>query len=152
MPTTTEESRPKREATRIDFLATSIWRPLSRNQDETASTKRAETWKLELVAWVNLLMATGESSTSQKFCISKRALSGLNAMPTGCCIQAFATRIQRAERFEPKATIQVAKRCSFFETRSQPKNITAKNVASRKKAKIPSAARGAPKISPTIQA
>jgi hypothetical protein len=37
-----------------------------------------------------------------------------------------------------------------LETRFQPKNITAKKVASMKKAKIPSAARGAPKMSPTI--
>src|SRR5210317_1289269 len=151
MQTKTEESRPNTEATRMDFFATSGWRPLSRNHDETATTKSAATWKLELVAWVNLLMATGDSRTSQKFCISKRALSGLNAMPTGYCIQAFATRIHKAERFEPRATIQVANRWVFLETRSQPKNMTAKNDASRKKAKIPSAARGAPKMSPTIQ-
>src|SRR5210317_1652010 len=116
MPTKTEESRPKTEATRMDFFATSRWRPLSRNHDETATTKRAATWKLELVAWVNLLMATGDSRISQKFCISKRALSGLNAMPTGCCIQALATRIHKAERFEPSATIQVENRCILFET------------------------------------
>ncbi len=37
-------------------------------------TKRAPTTKLELVAWVNLAIATGEKSTSQKFCISNRAV------------------------------------------------------------------------------
>ena len=52
-------------------------------------------------------MATGEKSISQKFCISNRAVSGLNSIPTGYCIQALATRIHKADKLEPTATIQV---------------------------------------------
>src|SRR6056297_1409899 len=96
-------------------------------------------------------MAVGEKRTCQKFSISNRAVSGLKAMPTGYCIHPLATRIHRAERFDPMATIQVEKRWNPLETRFQPKNMTAKKVASMKKAKMPSAASGAPKISPTIQ-
>ena len=55
-------------------------------------------------------MAVGENNTSQKLSISLRAVSGLNSVPTGFYIQAFATKIQRAEMFAPKKTIQVEKR------------------------------------------
>ena len=72
-------------------------------------------------------------------------------MPVGNCIHPLATSIHRAERLEPMATIHVDRRWKPFETLFQPKNMTAKNVASRKKATIPSMARGAPKMSPTIQ-
>ncbi len=61
----------------------------------------------EEMVWVNLLMAMGEKSTSQKLTISLRAVSGLNFMPTGICIQALATNIQRADKLAPKATSQV---------------------------------------------
>ncbi len=123
---------------------------LSRNQEDTQTTKSPPRRKPELVAWVNLPMAVGEKSTSQKFSISNRAVSGLNAMPTGYCIHPLATRIHRAERLEPMATIHVEKRWNPLDTRFHPKNMTAKKVASMKKAKMPSAARGAPKMSPTI--
>jgi hypothetical protein len=97
-------------------------------------------------------MATGDSRISQKSCISYRAFSGLKAIPTGCCIQAFATSIQKAERLEPRATIQVANRCIFLETRSQPKNMTEKKLAIRNRPKIASVARKTPNMSPAIQA
>jgi len=74
------------------------------------STKREPSTNPELVLWVNLLIATGEKTTAQKSCISKRAWSGLKIMPTGCCIQPLATKIQRAERLEPIATSQVERR------------------------------------------
>ena len=55
-------------------------------------------------------MAVGESSTAQKSDISLRAVIGLNSMPTGFCIHAFATRIHKAEMLEPMNTIQVETR------------------------------------------
>ena len=72
-------------------------------------------------------------------------------MPTGFCIHELAIRIQMAEMLAPMPVIQVAKRCVFLLTFSQPKNMTAKNVASIKNASIPSMASGAPKMSPTNQ-
>ena len=122
-----------------------------RYQALTPRTKRdAITYPL-LTVCRNLLTAFGLRNTSQKFCISFLAVSGLKCIPTGCCIQPFATRIQRAERLEPIATSQVESRCIFLLTLSQPKNITAKKVDSIKKAISPSMASGAPKMSPTIQ-
>jgi hypothetical protein len=45
--------------------------------------------------------------------------------------------------------MQVAKKCSFGPTLSQPKSRTARNPDSRKKAKMPSAASALPNTSPT---
>ena len=42
-------------------------------------------------------------SLRQKLVISFRAVSGLKAVPTGCCIHALATRIHTAERLAPNA-------------------------------------------------
>ena len=78
-----------------------------------------------------------------------RMVSGLNAAPTGFCIQPLATRIHSAERLEPRATMKVTSRWPRFESFSQPKNIRPMKVASRKKAIRPSIASGAPKMSPT---
>ena len=78
-----------------------------------------------------------------------RTVSGLKVVPTGCCIQAFATSIQYAEIDAPIPVSQVDIRWKRLLTFSHPKNITAKNVASIKKARMPSMARGAPKMSPT---
>ena len=57
--------------------------------------------------------------------------------------------IQTAEKIEPSETISVAKKCIRLETRSQPKTSTARKPDSRKKAKMPSAAKADPKMSPT---
>ena len=94
-------------------------------------------------------MATGDPATAQKSTISFLMVSGLNSIPMGYCIQAFATRIQNADRVAPRVTSQVEARCIFLLTRSHPKNMMEMNVASRKNATIPSMASGAPKISPT---
>ena len=110
----------------------------------------ASTYPDEIVC-KNLLMATGENRTSQKLTISFLAVSGLNFIPAGYCIQPLATRIHNAERLDPKATSQVESRWNFLLTLFHPKNITAIKVLSRKKAMMPSMASGAPKMSPTNQ-
>ena len=129
--------------------AVSRSRPLSRYQALTPTTKRAASTNDEVTVWKNLLTATGERSTSLNEVISLRTVSTLKRHPTGFCIQALATRIQRAERLAPIAVSQVAARWNPFETLFQPKNITAMKVDSMKKAISPSMASGAPKMSPT---
>ena len=57
--------------------------------------------------------------------------------------------IQKAESVAPRATIKEANRSVRAESRFHPKRSTPTNVDSRKNAKIPSAASGAPKMSPT---
>ncbi len=121
----------------------------SRYQALTPTTKRAASVKAEVTVWVNLLIATGEKSTSEKETISLRTVSRSKRHPTGYCIQALATRIQRADRLAPIAVSHVAARWAPRLTFSQPKNITAMKVLSRKKARMPSMASGAPKMSPT---
>jgi hypothetical protein len=61
----------------------------------------------------------------------------------------LAMMIQTAEKIEPNDTISVAKKCIPLETWSQPNTSTARKPDSRKKAKMPSAARTEPKMSPT---
>ena len=94
-------------------------------------------------------MATGENTTCQKSVISLRAVSGLNSIPIGYCIQELAMRIHIAERLVPMAVSHVDTRWAFLLTLFQPKYITAKKVLSMKNAKIPSMASGAPNMSPT---
>lgn len=69
--------------------------------------------------------------------------------PTGCCMNAFAAMMKYADMIVPALTHQMLARCSPFGKRSQPKIQTPMNAASKKKARIPSSARGAPKTSPT---
>ncbi len=69
--------------------------------------------------------------------------------PAGVCCQEPATTIQSAERIDPRETISVAKKWTLAETLSQPNTSRARKLDSRKKAKIPSAARGDPNTSPT---
>ena len=57
--------------------------------------------------------------------------------------------IQNAESVEPIATIRLENQSVFTETRFQPKISTAMKTDSRKNANMPSAAKGAPKMSPT---
>ena len=96
-------------------------------------------------------MAMGDNATAQKSTISFRTESGLNSIPTGYCIQAFATKIHKADSVAPIVVSQVEAKCAFLLTLFQPKNMMAINVASMKKATMPSIANGAPKMSPTNQ-
>ena len=105
----------------------------------------------EIVVCQNLLTAVLENATAQKSAISLRTVAGLKAIPTGSCIQALATRIQTAEMVAPMTVSQVEARWKPRFTLFHPKNMTAMKVASIKKARIPSIASGAPKISPTSQ-
>ena len=100
----------------------------------------------------NLSIANGLNATSRNElndASSFLIVSGLNVWPTGYCIQAFATNIHQAERVAPNPVNQVEARWKPAETFFQPKNITATKVDSMKNARIPSIAKGAPKMSPT---
>src|SRR5574340_1525760 len=63
----------------------------------------------------------------------------------------LATRIQYAERFDPKATSQIAVRCRPLEILPQPNSQIPRKVDSRKNASSASIASGAPKTSPTYR-
>src|SRR5574344_2170945 len=133
------------------FFANSISLPLRRYQQLIAITTTAASIKeLDIVCDI-LLIAVGEKTTEAKSTISFLAVSGLKCIPTGCCIQEFATRIQIAEIFAPIAVSQVDARWNLLLTLFHPKYITAKKVLSIKKAITPSIASGAPKMSPTNQ-
>ena len=147
--TASDETSPKMPAMRILFLASSSSLFLIRNHALIPTTNTDASTKPEVTVCRNLSTATGFSTTSAKLFISFLAVSGLNTIPTGFSIQALATSIQRAERLAPMATSQVEVRWNFLLTLFQPKNITATKVDSRKKAMIPSTARGAPNMSPT---
>src|SRR5690606_3096637 len=90
-----ELSKPKLADTTILRLASSNSRLLIRYQALTPMTKIAASTKPEVIVCRNLLTAVGESRTSQKLVISLRAISGLNFVPTGFCIQELA-KIGRA--------------------------------------------------------
>ena len=136
------------------FFANTFSRPFSRYQPLTATTNTPPVIQPLVTLWKNLDTATGLVTTSQKAwadIISLRTVSGLNVVPTGFCIQPLATRIQYAEMVAPMPVSQVDARWKRLETLFQPKNITAKKVASMKKARMPSMASGAPNMSPTNQ-
>ena len=122
-----------------------------RYQQETATTKMAPMIHDEMTVWQNLSMAKGDRATSRKLTISLRIVSGLNSQPTGYCIQALATRIHQAEMVAPKPVSHVDARWNPGDTFFQPKYMTATKVDSIKKARMPSTANGAPKMSPTNQ-
>ena len=54
--------------------------------------------------------------------------------PVGVCIQELSARIQNADTVVPNATISAEATCTRPETRSMPKSMTPRKVASRKKA------------------
>ncbi|MNL76828.1 hypothetical protein D3C87_2028580 [compost metagenome] len=54
--------------------------------------------------------------------------------PAGYCIQLLAERIQKPERAVPPATITAEMKCRLGGTRFQPKSMTPRKEASRKKA------------------
>src|SRR5699024_24237 len=69
--------------------------------------------------------------------------------PTGCCINAFADKIQKEDRIVPIETSQIERRWTFFGRRFHPKTQIPINVDSIKKASNPSIASNGPKTSPT---
>ena len=121
----------------------------SKYQEPTATVKTAPTIHADVTVWQNLPMAKGDKATSKNDTISLRIVSALNSQPTGDCIQALATSIHHAEIVAPNPVNHVEARWNPRDTLFHPKNITATNVDSMKKAIIPSIAKGAPKISPT---
>ena len=143
------DTSPKSEAMAMLLEAMRFSRPRSRYHAETPTTKSAARVNDEVTVCRNLLTATGERATAENELISLRTVSRLKSQPTGCCIQALATRIHQAERLAPMAVSHVAARWKRLETLSQPKNMTAMKVLSMKKARMPSMASGAPKMSPT---
>ena len=130
-------------------LARRISRFFIRYQHDTATTKTAPIIHAEMTVWQNLPTAKGDRATSRNETISLRMVSGLNSHPTGCCIQALATRIHQAEMVAPSPVSQVDARWNPGETFFHPKYMTATKVDSIKNATIPSMASGAPKMSPT---
>jgi len=60
----------------------------------------------------------------------------------------LATKIQKAERLDPRATSQISAACSFLGSLSQLKTQTPMKVDSMKKASNASMASGTPKMSP----
>jgi len=146
---TRAKTNPKAEAMAMLLRAICCSRRRSRYQAETPTTNSAASTNDEVTVWKNLLTATGDSATAENELISLRTVSRLKSQPTGYCIHELATRIHHAERLAPMAVSHVAVRWKPLETLRQPKNITAMKVDSRKKAKMPSMASGAPKMSPT---
>ena len=142
-------TRPTAPPTLIDLTAKSTLRFFIRNHPLTHTTKAPARHHPLVTAWMNLFTATGDRATSRKLTITLRIWSAENSMPTGYCIHELATRIHHALRLAPKAVSHVAARCWPAENFFHPKNITAKKVLSQKKAKMPSMASGAPKMSPT---
>ena len=68
--------------------------------------------------------------------------------PCGVCIQLLAARIQNVENSVPSATMQVARKCSFGDTRFQPNSITPRKLASRKNAVSTSYDSSGPRMAP----
>src|ERR1043166_6972693 len=91
----------------------------------------------------------GLPATARKSTSSARPVVGSRVYPTGCCIQAFPSRIQSAEKSAPIATSKTAAKWSGSGIFPSPKIHTPRNVDSRKNASNDSSASGAPKISPT---
>ncbi len=77
------------------------------------------------------------------------ARPSLTVEPTGRCIQELALMMKNADAQEPSAKSQIVARWTRFESRSQPKIQSPRNVDSSMNAASPSIASGAPKTSPT---
>ena len=146
---TSAKTNPKAEAMAMLRRAISCSRRRSRYHALTPTTNSDASTNDEVTVWKNLLTATGDSATAENEVISLRTVSRLKSHPTGYCIHELATRIHHAERLAPKAVSHVAVRWKPRLTLRQPKNITAMKVDSRKNARMPSMASGAPKMSPT---
>ena len=144
-------TKPTTLATLMLCRAILTLRLRSKYQLLTAMTKPAPNNQALETVCANLWTAKGWKATAKKSIISLRTVSGLKFMPVGCCIQLLATKIHHAESVAPKPVSQVEARWKPLLILPQPKNINAMKVDSMKKAKMPSMASGAPKMSPTNQ-
>ena len=151
MPLSAKLPTQKTAATLMLAFANSISRLRSRYQQLTPTTNTAPSTQPLSTVWKNLATAIGESATAAKSTISLRTVSGLNAMPTGYCIQALATRIHHAEKCCTDTCQPCRCQVETFTYFVPAKEHNGNDVASIKKARIPSMASGAPKISPTNQ-
>src|SRR5690554_3982516 len=102
-----------------------------------------------MITWENLTTVEGLKIASLKLVISARFNVSLNVNPAGVCCQEFAARIQNADKLVPRAIIIDEKNLKPLEILSLPNTSNPIKVDSRKNANTPSAANGAPKISPT---
>ena len=93
--------------------------------------------------------AIPSSPPSASWVIALSARPSISSTPAGVCIQLLATMIQNADSAEPAATSTAASARTPDRTRRRPNSSTPRNADSRKKAKMPSAARAEPKTSPT---
>src|SRR6266511_6141092 len=84
----------------------------------------------------------GLPTSAKKLTSSARWLASLITKPTGCCIQPLASKIHRAERFDPIATSQIEAKCTFSGTLPSPKTQMPRNVDSSKNASKASIANG----------
>ena len=141
------KTRAKTAATRNDLRKKACSEPRSRCHAETPRTKNPASTNAPLTVCRNSSSANFWLITAKKSSSSIRPLR--RTKPTGWCMKALATRIQKAEMFEATATSQIVVRWSFGESRFQPKNQTAMKVDSRKKASVASTASSEPKMSPT---
>ena len=113
-----------------------------------AQTREPVTQEAERV-WANRIRVEGLKRASQKF--SRTAIFPSILCPPGVCIQEFATRIQRADRWDPRKRKRADHQYPLGETLLRPKRRTPRKTDSRKKAKTPSAARKGPKRFPTLR-
>ena len=87
-------ARPTHEAILMESLANPTLLFFSRNQQLTPTTNTAPSTQPESTVWKNFTTAVCDSATAAKSVITLRICAGSKSIPTGCCIQAFATRIQ----------------------------------------------------------
>ena len=148
----TAAARPTHAAIFTLASANFFSRFFHRYQQLTPTTNTAASTQPDSTLWKNLLTAIGEVATAQKSTISLRAVSGLNSIPTGFCIHALATRIHQAEIVAPSPGVsQVEARWKAFAHLIPTKEHHCDERGLHEKAKIPSMASGAPKMSPTNQ-
>ena len=88
------------------------------------------------------------SSSSAKLASRARPVDRVERVRDRVLHEALAARMMNAESSVPTATTKIVARCSSGRSRSQPNYHSARNVASRKNASIPSIASVGPKTSP----
>ena len=131
---------------------TSELRRLSTYQAEIPITKNAPTTQQAATVWkkrgkVDGLNVALKKSTSWTFWTPFASVT--IRKPSGVCIHELATRIQNADSVVPTKTSRPPIQRTVELTRWRPNRTTPTKADSRKKANMPSAASGAPKMSPT---